>query len=82
MSNNETIPKADNEKKSQSQDDRNTKQTPEMFNSYVNMEFALPRGLDSELFHSKVKRCAVDCDGNPIGMETPNPVTNTRIYEV
>ena len=46
------------------------------------MEVALPRGLYGELFHSKSNRRVVNCDGKPISVENPNPVTNARLYEV
>ena len=50
MINDKIIPEADDEHKPPSQYGQNTEQTPEMFDSYVDKEFALPRGLDSELF--------------------------------
>ena len=82
MINDEIIPKADNEHNPSPHKNINTEQMPEMLHSYVDMEFALPRGLYVELFHSKVKQCAVYRDGKPIGVETSNPITNTRLYEV
>ena len=77
---NEDIPEAGS--KSQPQDDHNTEQTPEMFDSYIDMEVALPRGLDGGLFHAKVKRREMDRARNPIGEETNNPIIDTRLYEV
>ena len=66
----------------QPQYDHNTEQTPEMFDSYIDMEVALPRRLYGGLFNSKVKRRAMGRDINPIGKETKNPITDTRLYEV
>ena len=53
-----------------------------MFDSYIDMEICLPKGLGVELYHAKVKRCAVDRDGIPFGVETYKPITDTRLYEV
>ena len=44
------------------------------------MEVALLRGFDGGLFYAKVKRHAMDCDINPIGEETNNHITDTRLY--
>ena len=46
------------------------------------MEIVLPRGMDGELYHAKVKPCAVDRDGIPVGVETSNPITDKRLYDV
>ena len=80
MVNDEIIPNADDEHKPPSQDGSNTEQTPETLNSYVDTEVAMPMGLYSEFFHTKVKERAVDRDAKPIRVETCNPVTNTRQY--
>ena len=60
----EDIPEADNE--SQPQDYHNNEQAPGMFDSCIDMEVALPSGLDGGLFHAKVKRREMDRDGKPI----------------
>ena len=80
MINEVDIPVADNE--SQPQDDHNTEQTPEMFDSYIDMEFTIPRGLDGGLFHAKVKQRAMVCDGDPIREEINKPTTDTSLYKV
>ena len=49
---------------------------------YINMELGLPRGPDDELLRAKVKRRAVDLDGNPVGRAHDNPLLDTRHYIV
>ena len=34
------------------------------------------------MVHARVKRWAVDVEGNPIGMANDNPMLDTRQYEV
>ena len=46
------------------------------------MEIVLPRGDDGELYHAIVKKQATDVDGKPYGVNTGNPLTNSRRYEV
>ena len=46
------------------------------------MVIVLPRGLDGELYHVKVKPCEVDRDGIPVGVETSNPITDKRLYDL
>ena len=48
---------------------------------YLNMEVGLPQG-ESGLIHAKVKRRAVDVEGNPVGIANDNPMLDTRRYEV
>ena len=50
--------------------------------AYVNMEIRLPRGGDNELVYAKVKGRVLDSEGDPIGKESLNPITDTRLYEV
>ena len=50
--------------------------------AYINMEIGLPRGGDDELIYAKVKGRALDSEGDPIGKESLNPITDTRLYEV
>ena len=38
--------------------------------------------LDGELYHAKVKCCAVDRDGIPVGVKNSNPITDTGQYDV
>ena len=53
--------------------------TLKIFDTYIEMEIGLPRGLDGELYHANVKPPAVDIDGIPVGVETYNPITDTRL---
>ena len=50
--------------------------------AYINMEVFLPRGIDSEVVHSKVKAHTLNAAGSPIGKESLNPIIDTRLYEV
>ena len=43
--------------------------TPEMFDSYIDMEIGLPRELNGELYHAKVSRCSVDRYEIAVGVE-------------
>ena len=44
--------------------------TTKMFDSYIDMEIARHlRGLYGELYHAKVKRCAVHRDGITVGVQ-------------
>ena len=63
-------------------DDNNADAIPEMFDLYINMEVGLPRGNDGELYHATVKRNAINDDGKTLGVETSNPSTDTRLYEL
>ena len=63
-------------------DDNHEVEFPEMFDSYINMEFILPRVNDGELYHATIKVRAINDDGKPLGVETYNPITGTRPYEV
>ena len=49
---------------------------------YLDMNLGLPRGPDSTLEHAVVKRRAVDVHGNPIGVASKNPMTDTRLYDI
>ena len=55
---------------------------PEMFDNYIDMEVGLPRGVDGEVYHARVKRRVVDSNDKPIGRGSSNPITDTRMYEV
>jgi hypothetical protein len=56
--------------------------TPDSFDGYINVEIGLPRGADGELIHAKVKRRAVDVNGDPVGVSNNNPLLDSRVYEV
>ena len=53
-----------------------------MFDSYIDMEIGLPRGLDGELYHAKLNRCLVDRDRISARVGTYNPITDTRLYDL
>ena len=50
--------------------------------NYVNMEINIPRGVEGEIEHARVKKRALDRDGRPIGKCNKNPILDTRAYEV
>ena len=50
--------------------------------NYLHMSLNLPRGFDDSLEHAVVKRRVVNVEGNPIGIANPNPLLDTRQYEV
>jgi hypothetical protein len=54
--------------------------TSESYDEYINAEVLLPSG--SELLRGIVKRRSHDLNGNPIGIRNPNPILDTRSYEV
>ena len=56
--------------------------TPQMFDLYIYMKIGLPRGLVGELYYAKVKRCSVDRYRIPVRVETSNPITDTRLYDL
>ena len=56
--------------------------TPDSFDPYLNMELALNRGDNEDMLHARVKRRALDEDGELIGIASNNPMTDTRQYEV
>ena len=49
---------------------------------YLNMEIALPRGPDNELHFAKVKKEILDDNGNLVCRLDPNPLLNSKLYEV
>ena len=74
----DSIPEADNPRHTEG----TTDYTPDAFDPYLSMEIGLPRGDDDLLLKAKVKRRAIDIDGNPIGIANDNPMIDTRQYEV
>ena len=50
--------------------------------NHTNIEIGLPWGPDGELHHARVKQRAVDVDGNPLGVASNNPITDTRLYDI
>ena len=71
--NDDSIPEADDTEESTSP----MPEMPEIFDQYINMEVALPQGDSVEMLHARVKQCALDHNGKPIGKESSNPITNT-----
>ena len=55
--------------------------TPEIYDGYINMEIGLPPGIEGELLHARVKRRVIDNNGQPVGVESLNPITDTCLYE-
>ena len=81
----DSIPEADVAQKNIEDEDKDvTEETPssDAFDPYLGMEVGLPRGADNQLYHARVKRRAVDKDGELVGVESENPLTDTRVYEV
>ena len=57
--------------------------TPESLDdTYLNMELAVPRGLDAQPQVGRVTKRLKDARGLPIGMANQNPILDTRMYEV
>ena len=56
--------------------------TPDTYDTYVNMELALPQGDSLEPRMAKVTKRLMDVDGIPIGTADDNPLLDTRMYEV
>jgi hypothetical protein len=54
--------------------------TPEQYDEYIGTQVLLPVG--SEQLRGIVKRRSHDLNGNPIGLRNPNPILDTRKYEV
>ena len=63
-------------------DDNDAVDMPDMVDLYINMEVVLPRGNYVELYHAMVKQFLTNDYGNPLGVETSNPITDTIIYEL
>ena len=57
--------------------------TPDTYDDrYLNMEFAVPRGDNTNPQYPKVTKRLRDTDGIPIGMANENPILDSRMYEV
>ena len=54
--------------------------TPEMGDSYLNAEISVSKG--GSLARGRVTGRKRDADGNPMGRSNPNPILDTRVYEV
>ena len=56
--------------------------TPYVYNSYLNMELAIPQGDSLEPRLARVTKRLKDANGLPIGLANENPILDTRMYEV
>ena len=56
--------------------------TPYTYDTYLNMELALPQGDSLERWLARVTKWMKDSNGLPIGMAANNPFIDTRMYEV
>lgn len=52
--------------------------TPDLYNSYLNMELIFYRGPDLPPMSAQLKRLALDFDWEPIGTAHSNPLLDTR----
>ena len=51
------------------------------FNAYVNTEILMPQNWDV-MQSACVIGCSTDEEGNPIGQYDPNPMLNTRVFDI
>ena len=63
-------------------DDSNADNVEVTSDPYVGMELAMQRGADGETVHARVRKRVRDHDGAPIGVAHPNPLLDSRKYEV
>ena len=56
--------------------------TPDVYNSYLNMELAIPQGDSLEPRLTRVTKRLKDANGLPIGLANENPILDTRMYKV
>ena len=77
--NNDDIPEADEESGPREEKDEKTSSSSSssIFDPYLHMEVGLPRGSDDQLYHARVKHRAIDSEGESIGVESNNPLTDT-----
>ena len=55
---------------------------PDVYNTYLNMELAIPQGDSLEPRLARVTKRLKDANGLPIGLANENPILDTRMYEV
>ena len=53
--------------------------TPNVYNTYLNMELTIPQGDSQE---ARVTKRLKDVNGLPIGLANKNPILYMRMYEV
>ena len=56
--------------------------TPNVYDTYLNMELAIPQGDSLEPRLARVTKRLKDANGLPIRLANENPVLDTRMYEV
>ena len=56
--------------------------TPNVYDTYLNMELAIPQGDSQEPRLARVTKRLKDMNGLPIGLANENPILDTRMYEV
>ena len=56
--------------------------TPNVYDTYLNMELAIPQGDSLEPRLARVTKRLKDANGLPIGLANENPILDTRMYEV
>ena len=56
--------------------------TPDVYDTYLNMELAIPQGDSLEPRLARVAKRLKDANGLPIGLANENPILDTRMYEV
>ena len=56
--------------------------TPDVYDTYLNMELAIPQGDSLEPRLARVTKRLKDANGLPIGLANENPILDTRMYEI
>ena len=56
--------------------------TPNVYNTYLNMELAIPQGDSLKPRLARVTKQLKDANGLPNGLANENPILDTRMYEV
>ena len=56
--------------------------TPDVYDTYLNMELAIPQGDSLEPRLARVMKRLKDANGLPIGLANENPILDTRMHEV
>ena len=56
--------------------------TPDVYDTYLNMELAIPQGDSLEPRLARVTKRLKEANGLPIGLANKNPILDTRMYEV
>ena len=56
--------------------------TPDVYDTYLNMELAIPPGDSLEPRLARVTKLLKDANGLPIGLANENPILDTRMYKM